>query len=43
MEVFADPQDENTVYVLNAPVMKSIDGGKSLRLIHHMGIIIIYG
>ncbi len=29
MEVFADPQDENRVYVLNAPVMKSIDGGKS--------------
>jgi photosystem II stability/assembly factor-like uncharacterized protein len=29
MEIFADPQDENVVYVLNAPVMKSIDGGKS--------------
>lgn len=29
MEIFADPQDENRVYVLNAPVMKSIDGGKS--------------
>ncbi|NER12961.1 glycosyl hydrolase [Leptobacterium flavescens] len=29
MEIFADPQDENIVYVLNAPVMKSIDGGKS--------------
>ncbi|TDQ33045.1 VPS10 domain-containing protein [Zeaxanthinibacter enoshimensis] len=29
MEIFADPQDENKVYVLNAPVMKSIDGGKS--------------
>lgn len=29
MEIFADPQNENTVYVLNAPVMKSIDGGKS--------------
>jgi hypothetical protein len=27
MEIFADPQNENTVYVLNAPVMKSIDGG----------------
>jgi photosystem II stability/assembly factor-like uncharacterized protein len=24
MEIFADPQDENKVYVLNAPVMKSI-------------------
>ena len=29
MEIFADPQNENVVYVLNAPVMKSIDGGKS--------------
>ena len=29
MHVFADPQDENTIYVLNAPFMKSIDGGKS--------------
>lgn len=29
MEVFADPQEENVVYVLNAPVMKSIDGGRS--------------
>ncbi len=28
MEIFADPQNENVVYVLNAPVMKSIDGGK---------------
>ncbi len=29
MEIFADPQDENRVYVLNAPAMKSIDGGKT--------------
>lgn len=29
MEIFADPQDENTVYVANAPVMKSTNGGKS--------------
>ncbi|MEM8999530.1 MAG: glycosyl hydrolase [Bacteroidota bacterium] len=29
MEIFADPQDENIVYVLNAPVTKSIDGGKT--------------
>ncbi len=29
MEIFADPQDENVVYVLNAPVTKSIDGGKT--------------
>ncbi len=29
MEVFADPKNENTVFVLNAPMMKSIDGGKT--------------
>lgn len=29
MHVFADTQDENKVYILNAPFMKSIDGGKS--------------
>lgn len=29
MEVFADPKDENIVYVLNAPMTKSIDGGKT--------------
>ncbi|MEQ9403428.1 MAG: glycosyl hydrolase [Cyclobacteriaceae bacterium] len=29
MEVEADPTDENLVYVINAPVMKSIDGGRS--------------
>ncbi|WP_224491247.1 WD40/YVTN/BNR-like repeat-containing protein [Robertkochia flava] len=29
MEIFADPSDENTVYVLNAPMLKSIDGGKT--------------
>lgn len=28
-EVFADPQDENTVYVLSAPALRSIDGGKN--------------
>jgi len=45
MEIFADPQDENIVYVLNAPVMKSIDGGKSFSNItvphgdnHHLWI-----
>ncbi|GMN06415.1 hypothetical protein MTsPCn5_18040 [Croceitalea sp. MTPC5] len=31
MEIFTDPQDENVVYVLNAPVTKSIDGGKSFK------------
>jgi photosystem II stability/assembly factor-like uncharacterized protein len=29
MEIKADPVNENIVYVINAPVMKSIDGGKS--------------
>jgi photosystem II stability/assembly factor-like uncharacterized protein len=29
IEVFADPLDEETVYVLNAPMMKSIDGGRN--------------
>jgi photosystem II stability/assembly factor-like uncharacterized protein len=45
MEIFADPQNENTVYVLNAPVMKSIDGGKNFTSIavphgdnHHLWI-----
>lgn len=29
MEVFADPKNENVVYVLNAPLTKSIDGGRT--------------
>ncbi|MCU0374948.1 MAG: hypothetical protein MUF24_06535 [Chitinophagaceae bacterium] len=29
VEVFADPVDENTVYVLNSPGLKSADGGKT--------------
>ena len=29
MHVFADPHNEDVVYVLNAPFMKSIDGGKT--------------
>lgn len=28
-EVFVDPTDEHTVYVLSAPALRSIDGGKS--------------
>ncbi len=31
MHLKADPLDENTVYVLNAPFMKSIDGGKTFE------------
>lgn len=45
IEIFADPNDENTVYVLNAPMLKSIDGGKTFKTIsnphgdqHHMWI-----
>ena len=45
IEIFADPQDEDQVYVLNAPMLKSIDGGKSFKSIsnphgdqHHMWI-----
>ncbi len=34
MHISADPQDENVVYVLNAPMMKSIDGGKSFTRIY---------
>ncbi len=44
-EIFADPVDPETVYVLNAPMLKSIDGGKSFSPIanphgdqHHMWI-----
>ena len=29
IEVFADPVDEHTVYVLSAPALRSIDGGKT--------------
>lgn len=45
MEIFADPQDENLVYVCNAPVTKSIDGGKTFSQVptphgdnHHLWI-----
>ena len=31
MHVFADPSDENTVYVLNSAMFRSIDGGKSVQ------------
>ena len=31
IEVFPDPNDENTVYVLSAPALKSIDGGKTWK------------
>ena len=31
MEVFADPLNENIVYVMNAPALKSIDKGKTFK------------
>ncbi len=31
MEVYADPLNEDWVYVLNAPMMRSIDGGKTFQ------------
>jgi photosystem II stability/assembly factor-like uncharacterized protein len=31
MEVFADPLNADAVYVLNAPMMKSIDGGRTFQ------------
>ncbi len=31
IEIFADPVSEETVYVLNAPVLKSVDGGKTFE------------
>ena len=44
-EVFADPQNENMVYVLSAPCLRSIDGGKTWERItgthgdyHHLWI-----
>jgi photosystem II stability/assembly factor-like uncharacterized protein len=30
-EIFPDPQDESTVYVLNVDLLKSIDGGRSFN------------
>lgn len=45
IKVFADPQDEETVYVLNAPMLKSVDGGRTFRRVstphgdnHHLWI-----
>ena len=34
IEVYADPNDENTVYVLSARAYRSIDGGKSWERIY---------
>ncbi len=29
IELFIDPKDENTIYVLSAPALRSLDGGKT--------------
>lgn len=34
IEVYADPQNENIVYVLSAPALRSIDGGKTWENIY---------
>src|SRR6185437_12838361 len=31
--ITADPQDENVVYVMNAPIVESIDGGKTFQVL----------
>ncbi len=33
MHIVADTQDENTVYVLNGPMVRSVDGGKTFALV----------
>ncbi len=45
IEIFADPEDTETVYVLNAPMLKSTDGGKTFKPVsnphgdqHHLWI-----
>lgn len=45
IEIFADPQNEDLVYVLNAPMLKSTDGGKNFKSVrnphgdqHHLWI-----
>ena len=45
MHIYTDPSDENLVYVLNAPMMKSVDGGRrhSQILEYHTVIITTSG
>jgi photosystem II stability/assembly factor-like uncharacterized protein len=33
MEIYADPADDNTVYVMNAPLWRSVDGGRTFQSI----------
>lgn len=34
-EIVADPQNPETVYVLNAPLLKSTDGGRTFKPVHN--------
>lgn len=44
IEVFPDPQDEHTVYVMSAPALRSIDGGKhGKQFLVRMVTTMIYG
>ena len=36
MNVTADPQNENVVYAINAPIMKSIDGGRTFTKLNSL-------
>ncbi|MBI1809122.1 MAG: glycosyl hydrolase, partial [Gemmatimonadetes bacterium] len=36
MNVTADPQNENVVYAINAPIMKSIDGGRTFTTLNSL-------
>lgn len=33
IEIFADPKDPETLYILNSPLLKSIDGGKTFQAV----------
>jgi photosystem II stability/assembly factor-like uncharacterized protein len=35
MDIFADPRDANTVYVLSAPLLRSVDGGRTFSSIRN--------
>lgn len=34
-EIIADPKDEHTVYVLNAPLLRSMDGGRTFETVRN--------
>ena len=37
-QIRVDPSDENIVYALGVPLMKSVDGGKSFKSLNHRGL-----